>query len=134
MQAEIRQLRAAETVPVAGTLDRTSDELRKLQSVTDGVQHLVGEILLNHRAGEVASLIELQRLDHLSQSIAAIADFLEALAANTPSHWALDAKSASKCVKLSDLALRLASAADTGSSGHAAPAGDFELFDTRMAG
>ena len=134
MQAEIRQLRAAETVPIAGTLDRTSNELRKLASVTDSVQHLVGQLLLEQRASEVESLIELQRLDHLCQSIGAIADFLEALAAKTPSHWSLDVKSACQSVKLSELATRLASAADAGCAAHAAAGGDFELFDARMAG
>jgi hypothetical protein len=134
MQAEVRQLRPAETVPVAGTLDRTSNELRKLASVTDSVQHLVGQMLLDHRAKDLASLLELQRLDHLGQSIAAIADFLEALAAGTPPHWSLDVKSASKSVKLSELALRLASATESGPAAHAASVGDCELFDARMAG
>jgi hypothetical protein len=134
MQAEIRQLRAAETVPVAGTLDRTSNELRKLASVTDGVQRIVSQMLLDHRANDLASLIELQRLDFLSQSIGAIADFLEALAASTPKHWSLDVKSASQSVKLSELALRLASAADPAAGAHAAPVGDCELFDARLAG
>ena len=54
MQAEIRQLRAGETVPVAGTLDRTSNELRKLALVTDGVQHLVGQMLLRQKANDVS--------------------------------------------------------------------------------
>jgi hypothetical protein len=134
MQAEVRQLWAAESVPVAGTLDRTSNELRKLASVTDSVQHLVGQMLLDHQARDLATLVELQRLDHLCQSIAAIADFLEALAASTPPHWSLDVKSASKSVKLAELALRLASAADHAPAAHAASVGDCELFDARMAG
>src|SRR5215510_14933875 len=112
MQAEIRQLRAAETVPVADTLDRTSNELRKLASVADNVQHIVGQMLRDHRADDIKSLIELQHLDYLRQSISAIADFLEALSASTPAHWSLDTKSASQSVKLSELAMRLASAAD----------------------
>ncbi len=134
MQAEIRQLRAGETVPVAGTLDRTSNELRKLALVTDGVQHLVGQMLLRQKANDVASLTELQRLDYLCQSIDAIADFLEALAASTPPHWSLDVKSASQSVKLSELALRLASAADPGPAALSVPVEDCELFDARLAG
>jgi hypothetical protein len=134
MQAEIRQLRAAETVPVAGTLDRTSTELRKLASVTDGIQHIVSQMLLDHRAKDLTSLIELQRLDLLSQSLGAIADFLEALAAKTPPHWSLDVKSASQSVKLAELALRLASATESAPGAHAAPVEDCELFDARLAG
>jgi hypothetical protein len=134
MQAEVRQLRAVEAVPVAGTLDRTSSELRRLVSVTDGVQHLVSQMLLDHRATDITSLIELQRLDYLRQSIAGIADFLEALAATAPPHWSLDVKAASQAVTLSELALRLASSVDTNPTAHAAPGGDFELFDNRLAG
>jgi hypothetical protein len=134
MQAEVRQLRAVETVPVAGTLDRTSTELRKLASVADGLQHLVSQMLPDHRATDIASLIELQRLDYLRQSIAGIADFLEALATKVPPHWSLDAKAASQAVSLSELALRLASEVDDGANAHVAPSGDFELFDARLAG
>jgi hypothetical protein len=134
MQAEVRQLRAVETVPVAGTLDRTSGELRRLASVADSVQHVVSQMLHDHRSNELTSLIELQRLDFLTQSIGAIADFLEALAANTPQHWSLDVKSASQSVKMSELALRLASATEALPGAHAAPVGDCELFDARLAG
>jgi hypothetical protein len=134
MQAEIRQLRAAESVPVAGTLDRTSSELRKLASATAGVQHLVSQVLQDHRTSDITTLVELQRLDYLRQSIAGIADFLEVLAATAPAHWSLDVKAASEAVTLSELALRLASVADPGPSAHAASTGDCELFDARMAG
>jgi hypothetical protein len=134
MQAEIRKLRVAEAVPVAGTLDRASGELRRLVAVTDGVQHLVSQMLLDHRANDITSLIELQRLDFLRQSIAGIADFLEALAATAPPHWSLDVKAATQAVTLSELALRLASTVDSNPTEHAEPAGDCELFDTRLAG
>jgi hypothetical protein len=134
MQAENRQLRAVETAPVAATLDRTSHELRKLASVTDSVQHIVSQLFLDHKANDLASLIELQRLDLLSQSIGAIADFLQALAADTPPHWSLDVKSAARCVKLSELAQRLAPMAEAHPGNHVAPLGDCELFDARLAG
>jgi hypothetical protein len=134
MQAEVRQLRIPEAVPVAGTLDRTSGELRRLAAVTDGIQHLVSQMVLDHTASDVTSLLELQRLDYLRQSIAGIADFLEALAAAAPPHWSLDAMTASQAVNLSELALRLASAPDPRPSAHAASVGDCELFDTRLAG
>jgi hypothetical protein len=134
MQAEIRQLRAVETVPVAGTLDRTSGELRRLASVADSIQHIVSELLPEHRTSDITSLIELQRLDYLRQSIAGIADFLGALAATVPPHWSLDAKAASEAVTLSELALRLASMSEPAPGAHASPAGDCELFDARMAG
>lgn len=137
MQAEIRQLRDSEAVPVAGTLHRASRELRGLAGATDGIQCLVSELLLDHKSTDVTSLLELQRLDHLRQSIAGIADFLEALAAAAPPHWLLDAKAASQAVTVSELAWRLAPALDARlvhANAHSASLGDCELFDNRKVG
>ena len=133
MEAEICQLRG-ETVPVAGTLQRTSQELRGLADVADGIQSLVGELLVDRKSGDMGSLLQLQRLDHLRQSIAGIGDFLEALAATAPKHWLLDAAAASRVVSVSELGRRLASTHDGRLAAYSASAGEYELFDNRKAG
>jgi hypothetical protein len=138
MQAEVLQLREPETLPVAGTLHRTSRELRALAAATDTIQCLVGELLLERKPTDVTSLLELQRLDHLRQSIAGIADFLDALGTAAPSHWRLDAMAASRAVSVLELAQRLACAPDARpaahATSHAADLGDLELFGSWKVG
>jgi hypothetical protein len=133
MEAEICQLRG-ESVSVAGTLQRTSQELHGLADVADGIQALVGELLVGRKSGDVGSLLQLQRLDHLRQSIAGIGDFLEALAVTAPKHWALDATAASRVVKVSELGRRLASTHESKLASYAASTGEYELFENRKAG
>jgi hypothetical protein len=138
MQAEVLQLRDPDAVPVASTLHRTSRELRGLVATTDAIQCLVGELLLERKSTDVTSLLELQRLDQLRQSIAGIADFLDALGTAAPPHWRLDPTAASRTVTVSELAQRLASLPDTRpvahSAPHAADLGDLELFGSWKVG
>jgi hypothetical protein len=138
MQAEVLQLREPEALPVAGTLHRTSRELRALAAATDTIQCLVGELLLERKPTDVTSLLELQRLDHLRQSIAGIADFLDALGTAAPSHWRLDAMAASRAVSVLELAQRLACVPDARPAAHAtthaADLGDLELFGSWKVG
>ena len=71
-----------------------------------------------------AAIEEAQTLDLLTQTLAAVADYLHALAAGLPSEWAVDARPAAALVPLSELARRLA-----GGGFHAAPdSGELDLF------
>jgi hypothetical protein len=111
MQQYVRDLNWPSTVPVAKVLDGTSRELRALAGTAMQIQLLVSQLSLEIAPTDTTSLRGLQQLDHVTQGIAGIASFLEALAATAPANCQLDAVSASRFVNVSDLALRLSFAA-----------------------
>ncbi len=55
-----------------------------------------------------AAIEEAQALDLMTQSLAAVADYLSALAAGLPADWRIDATPAAAIVPLAELARRLA--------------------------
>jgi len=95
------------TVPLATVLDGASRELRALARMAIQVQCLVSELALEVAPTDTAGLKGLQQLDRVTQSIAGIASFLEALAATAPAGCELDAASAARHVDVADLASRL---------------------------
>jgi hypothetical protein len=107
MQQYARELRLPSTVTLATVLDGTSRELRALAGMAIQIQCLVSELALEVAPTDATSLRGLQQLDHVTQSIAGIATFLEALAASAPAGCLLDAASAARHVDVSDLATRL---------------------------
>jgi hypothetical protein len=102
-----RELRLPSTAPLAVVLDGTSRELRALAKTAIQIQCLVSELALEVAPTDTAGLKGLQQLDHVTQSIAGIASFLEALAATAPAGCNLDTASAARHVDVADLALRL---------------------------
>ena len=130
MQQYRRDVSWPSTVSVARVLDGTSQELRALAAMTSQVQYLVSQLALEIAPTDVQSLLGLQKLDHVTQTISGIAKFLEALAAAAPANWQLDAVSASRRVNVSDLASRLSFADPTHAISQHRPAGDCHFFDT----
>jgi hypothetical protein len=102
-----RDLRLPSTATLASVLDGTSRELRALARTAIQIQCLVSELALEVAPTDTASLRGLQQLDHLTQSIAGIASFLESLAATAPAGCEVDAVAAARRVDVADLALRL---------------------------
>lgn len=96
------------------TLQITAKVLRELARKTDHIQDIVGQVIRNaSRSGEAASdahIKELQSLDHITQSIDGLADFLGALAEDTPTEWKYADLNAVKSVKLEALAAQLSGA------------------------
>lgn len=108
MQQQVaRDLRWPATVSAARVLNGTSRELRTLAAMTIQIQCLVSQLALEIASTDTTSLRGLQQLDHVAQSIAGIASFLEALAATAPANCQLDAVSAALSVNIADLASRL---------------------------
>jgi len=118
---------AAELEPVGVILLRASAELRELVSLSDRIQVVIGGLIEENGAEFSDELYQLQSLDCLRQTIAGIADFIEALATDVPSQWSADVKHAAQSVCLSDLRSRLSGEPDA-SAAHSTDAGGCALF------
>jgi len=97
------------TAALVGVLEGTSRELRALAGMLTQIQALLSQ-LVEDASRSPASLIGLQELDHVTQSVEGIASFLESLAASAHPRWRVDAASAARSVDMSGLASRLGSA------------------------
>lgn len=115
--------------PIATTLCRVTEELRKVAGRLDNVQHAVGRLVFDSASARSEHLHDLQDLDRATQEIAAIAAFLEKLSSDLPQEWLADPKGASLSIDLHELAAILGHH----DSGEAAPvpAGEheYEIFD-----
>lgn len=131
MQQYARDLSWPSTVTVAKVLDGTSRELRALVGTAIQIQCLVSQLALEIAPTDTTSLRGLQQLDHVTQTIAGIASFLEALAATTPENYEVDAISAARVVNVSDLASRLGLGNSTRAIALHKPAGDCHFFDSQ---
>jgi hypothetical protein len=109
--------------PVADLLRRIAAELRDLAQTVDDLQQAVGGL---GAARDARAIRQLQNFDSLSQTIAGVADFTEALGEAAPERWRLNPHPASRVVRLSDLAARLVSRRRAPPD--ASAAGELELF------
>jgi len=113
-------------VPLADVLETISAELRELATSVDGLEALVGNLVVAGGFGGSQSVYEFQTLDRLRQSISGIADFLDA-ARIVPGDCRVDAVKASQSVTLTALSRRLAMQKDD--EGSVDACGSLELFD-----
>jgi hypothetical protein len=86
--------------PIATTLGRVTNELRKVAARLEKVQHAVGRLVFDSASPRSAHFRDLQE-------ITGIAAFLERLASDVPSHWMADSKGASLAIALHELASSL---------------------------
>ena len=106
---------------------RTADELRTLAQKTTHIQEIVGTLMSNAACiGEDIS--DLQELDHITQSIDGLSDFLRALASDTPTTWNYPELLALKTLKLEGLAARLSNTAKETPTSTLDDDGDLDLF------
>jgi hypothetical protein len=92
--------------PLSRTLGACAGELAALADRCEALQAGLAPALQTGAAIE-----EAQTLDILTQSLAAVADYLHTLAADVPNEWVVDASSAAAAVRLTELAKRLAGGA-----------------------
>lgn len=92
--------------PLTRTLGACAGELAALADRCEALQAGLAPALQSGAAIE-----EAQTLDMLTQSLAAVADYLHALAADIPKDWVVDAGPATSAVRLTELAKRLAGGA-----------------------
>lgn len=91
------------------TLNCASGELRKTVELVEGLENVVSLALSRSGGAGHDQMLELQKLDHISQKILGVADFLEALSEGLPDDWRVDADKAARRVLLAELGKRLGS-------------------------
>lgn len=105
--------------PLSRTLGACAGELAALADRCEALQAGLAPALQSGAAIE-----EAQTLDLLTQSLSAVADYLNALSAGLPGDWIVDAGAAATLVPLTELARRL-----IGGALHAPPeSGELDLF------
>ena len=92
--------------PLSRTVSACAGELAALADRCEALQAGLAPALQSGAAIE-----EAQTLDLLTQSLAAVADYLHALSATLPAEWLVDVHSATAIVPLTELARRLAGGA-----------------------
>ncbi|PHR92859.1 MAG: hypothetical protein COA69_05910 [Robiginitomaculum sp.] len=117
--------RTADAHRARAILQTTADELRDLARKTDHIQAIVSQMITEGVDVSDTHIYELQSLDHITQSIDGLADFLCALSTDTPKDWAYTDLKAADCVKLEALAARLAGKVSPASNENNA---DVDLF------
>ncbi|HYA72828.1 MAG TPA: hypothetical protein VEF36_06690 [Roseiarcus sp.] len=115
--------------PIATTLCRVTEELRKVAGRLENVQTAVGRLVFDSASPRSAHFHDLQDLDRATQEIVGIARFLERLASDVPVEWLADSKGASLSIDLHELASSLGHH-DAGEADprEAAPH-EYEIFD-----
>jgi hypothetical protein len=110
---------AAALQPLSRTLGACAGELAALADRCETLQAGLAPALQSGAAIE-----EAQTLDLLTQTLAAVADYLHAVSATLPADWVIDVHPAAAVVPLTELAWRL-----LGGSFHAPPeSGELDLF------
>jgi hypothetical protein len=90
------------TLPVANALSACAAELDALSRACDALQHALGPLLVDRAAIEAA-----QGLDLVTQSLAALSEYLDAVSCQVPDDWSIDPHQAAAGLTLADLAERL---------------------------
>jgi hypothetical protein len=111
--------------PLSRTLRACAGELATMADRCEALQAGLAPALQTGAAIE-----EAQTLDLLTQTMAAVADYIGALAAGLPADLVVDAGAAAAIVPLAELAWRL-----TGGPAHVPPeSGELDLFGARHDG
>lgn len=105
--------------PLSRTLGACAGELAALADRCEALQAGLAPALQTGAAIE-----EAQTLDLLTQSLAAVADYLHALSTNLPNDWLVDAHGPATIVPLTELAWRLVG----GPLPPAPDSGEFDFF------
>lgn len=116
--------------PIATTLLRVTEELRRVSGRLEKVDVAVGRLLFEAASPASEHFQDLQGIDRANQEIAGIAAFLEKLASAVPPEWLADSKRASLTIALHELASKLGhhEMGDPVSPEAAADESDCELF------
>jgi hypothetical protein len=94
-------------ISVPKILTTISEEVRMLSDSANGLQDLIGNLVVAGAFGGSQSLYELQSLDRLCQNLGAVADFLASVAQSSSLDWKVDLSDAVQVVKLVDVCDRL---------------------------
>jgi len=112
--------------PLAEILSRLAMELRNTAKETDRLHCLVDGVEWSNVKEKQELIHSAQAIDAIEQTLSGLSDFVAALAALAPADWEISGGTASRSVKLAELAARLGDHEDDGRTDH--PAGEFEFF------
>jgi|HubBroStandDraft_4_1064222.scaffolds.fasta_scaffold1168934_1 hypothetical protein len=118
----------ATTAPVTEILGRVAAELRQAAVLIERLPICTEHFKESMGSEDSHYLRAMQGLDHSSQRLSGLADFLSALADRAPAHWHLDTHLASQVVTLAELAKRLKLTAEAAGESAGASSGDCEFF------
>jgi len=119
---------ASTTAPVTEILGRVAQELRQAAVLIERTPICSEHVKEGVGVQDSQYLRAMQGLDHSSQRLAGIADFLTALADRAPAHWHLDTHLAAQVVTLAELAQRLRLSAEGSGESGGGSSGDCEFF------
>lgn len=117
---------ARERISLERLLRQLQGELSILATGLLNIEVAIARLLPGTSMADRQALVELQHLDTVAQSIAALEGFLSDLAAAVPAEWAVDPRYALERIKLADIAGRLGSG--DRAEGPARHHDDIELF------
>jgi hypothetical protein len=107
-------------MPLARALDVCAEELAALASECEVVQQRLSPLLT-----QLEDVADAQRLDLITQIVAAMSSYLRGLAEGLPPDWRVDPRSAAAALGLADLASRLQGAQPVAS----ADCGELDMFE-----
>jgi hypothetical protein len=114
--------------PIATTLLRVTEELRKVAGRLEKVDVAVARLVFEAASPRSENFHDLQNIDRATQEIAGIAAFLAKLASDVPTEWLADSKSASLTIALHELASKLGRHEASEADSPEAAAHECELF------
>jgi len=104
--------RSNENTQLERVLQLVSGELSLLASASNRLQGSIGDVLKNSVVGQPETIYDLQNLDRLTQTIEALADFMNQLSLQMQSDWSVDAEHAARTMTLAAVAARLSTSGD----------------------
>jgi hypothetical protein len=121
-------LAAPNDVGLPNLLRQMARELESLQLMAANMETSVDDMIERHaEVLDARSMQNLQLLDIMNQTLAALSVFADVTASLASPHWVVDADAATSQLKLASLAHRLAKGVDR-EPGAAAQSDDYELF------
>lgn len=108
--SSIESTKEAEATRIASVpqlMDRVGTEMRELAAVVNDLEMLVGNLVIAGAFGSTTSIYDLQKLDHLRQSIGGIAEFVEGIGRCADPAWKVNVPKAAEAVTLAELCDRL---------------------------
>lgn len=119
---------APNDVGLPNLLRQMARELESLQRMAANMETSVDDMIERHaEVLDTRSMQNLQLLDIMNQTLAALSVFADVTASLASPHWQVDAQAATAQLKLASLAHRLAKGADQAPQPTAEP-DDYELF------
>jgi hypothetical protein len=106
-----------------------SHELRALDERLRAVEHVAELLLAGGNSATPSAIRGFQMIDPLGQTLVALANFAEAVAADIPENWRVDVNNAADNVMITALASRLRAPTQMTMKDILPKAEDYELFD-----